>query len=194
MNHSCLKKFRKKIYVQRLCSKFLKNTAEMPAFSKIAAIRRTLIGQGPMKLVLSVRPSLRFLKIRSLVFSDIIQYDSWTWYLATYQARFLKKNWWPKFGPNAPKSGTKWVFFFCRLIEIGSYVFLKISYNDNLQQCLTSSRGKTQEKILGVQIWTKRAKIAPVITFFAIFSSLLQVYIIFSRYCTWSQPGTKSNI
>ena len=78
----------------------------------------------------------------------------------------------------------KMSFFFCRFIEIGSYVFLKISYNDNLQQCLTSSRGKTQEKILGVQIWTKRAKIAPVITFFAIFSSLLQVYIIFSRYCT----------
>ena len=32
---------------------------------------------------------LSFLKIRSLVFSDILHDDSWPWYLVT--ARFLKK-------------------------------------------------------------------------------------------------------
>ena len=39
----------------------------------------------------SVRPSLNFLKIWSLVFSAIVHDDSWTWYLVTNKARFLEK-------------------------------------------------------------------------------------------------------
>ena len=51
----------------------------------------------------SANPSLRFVKIVSLVFSDIVYHDSWSWYL---EVRFLKKKYWqPKFGPNGPKSG-----------------------------------------------------------------------------------------
>ena len=38
----------------------------------------------------SVRPSLNFFKIESLVFSDIVL-DDWPWYLVTDEARFLKK-------------------------------------------------------------------------------------------------------
>ena len=49
---------------------------------------------------LSVRPSLSFLKIGSLVFSNIVYYDSWPWYLVTDEARFLKnKIWRPEFRP-----------------------------------------------------------------------------------------------
>ena len=40
---------------------------------------------------LYVRPSLSFLKIGSLVFSDIVHNDSWPWYLVTDRDRFLKK-------------------------------------------------------------------------------------------------------
>ena len=43
-----------------------------------------------------------------------------------------------KFGPKEPKSGPKIVL-----------VFLEITYNDSLQQCITSSRGKSLEK----KIW-----------------------------------------
>ena len=61
--------------------------------------RSTLVGQRPMKLLLSVslhaclsvRPSLNFLKIRSLVLSDIVHDDSCAWHLVTDGARFLKK-------------------------------------------------------------------------------------------------------
>ena len=35
---------------------------------------------------------------------------------------------------------------FRQFLEFGSLVFLEISYNDSLQQCLTSSNGKTHEK------------------------------------------------
>ena len=57
----------------------------------------------------SVHPSLSFLKIGSLVFSDIVRDDSWPWYLVTDEARFLKKKkiWRPKFGPNGSKLGPK---------------------------------------------------------------------------------------
>ena len=41
---------------------------------------------------LSVRSSLNFLKIESLVFSDSAHDDSWPGYLVTDGARFLKKN------------------------------------------------------------------------------------------------------
>ena len=36
--------------------------------------------------------------------------------------------------------------FFFHFLEFGSLVFLEIAYYDSLQQCVTSSRGKTQEK------------------------------------------------
>ena len=40
---------------------------------------------------LSVRPSLSFLKVGSLLFSDIVHDDSWPWYLVTDKAIFKKK-------------------------------------------------------------------------------------------------------
>ena len=39
---------------------------------------------------LSVPPLLKFLKIGSLVFSDIVHDDSWPWYLVTDRARFFE--------------------------------------------------------------------------------------------------------
>ena len=38
---------------------------------------------------------------------------------------------------------------FCHFLEFGLLVFLEIAYNDSLQQCLTSSRGKPHEKNVG---------------------------------------------
>ena len=78
--------------------------------------RSTLVGHRPMKSLLSVcpsvyssvRPLLSFLKIGSLVFSDIIHDDSWPWYLLTDRARFLKKILVTQMsGPDGTKSGPK---------------------------------------------------------------------------------------
>ena len=112
--------------------------------------RSTLVGQRPMKSLSSVcpsvHPSLSFLKIGSLVLSDIVHDDSWPWYLVTNEARFLKKKLaariWGEWGKMEPK-----IRVFCHFLKIGSFVFLEIVYNDSLQQCLTSSRSKIHKKI-----------------------------------------------
>ena len=74
-----------------------------------------------------------------------------------------------KFAPKGPKLVLKNVF--CCFFKFGSLVFLEIAYGDSLQQCITSSRGKTHKKDWGGgQIW---AKIGLDIRFSAIFSSLV---------------------
>ena len=61
----------------------------------------------------SVRPSLSFLKIGLLLFSDIVHDDSWPWYLATDGAKFLRKKIWrPEFG-----SETRFFAIFSSLVH-----------------------------------------------------------------------------
>ena len=66
--------------------------------------------------------------------------------------------------------------FFCHFLKFGSYVFLKIEYDDSLRQYLIFYRGKTHEKkVWGsnfglAENWTK---IGSEIRFFAIFPSLI---------------------
>ena len=82
---------------------------------------------------LSVRPSLSFLKIISLVFSDIAHNYSWPWYLVTGEARILKKK---IEGPNLgkwTKIGSEARVFFCHFLNFGSLVFFEIAYSDSLQ-------------------------------------------------------------
>ena len=63
--------------------------------------------------------------------------------------------------------------FFCHLLQFGLLVYLEIAYNDSLQQCITSSRGKTHETdFWGTKFGLKRARIWPEIRFFVFFSSL----------------------
>ena len=49
------------------------------------------------------------------------------------------------------KLGSK-TSFFCYFLKFGSLVFLKIAYNDSLQQCLTTGGGKIDEKKFGAQM------------------------------------------
>ena len=51
--------------------------------------------------------------------------------------------------------------------------FPLIAQDVTLEQCLTTSRGKTHEKVFGAKILAKRAKIGTKITVFPIFSSLV---------------------
>ena len=48
----------------------------------------------------------------------------------------------PTLGQNGSKSGPKLVLFW----KFGLLVFLKIVQDDSLEQCLTTSRGKTLQK------------------------------------------------
>ena len=94
---------------------------------------------------LSARPSLNFIKIGSLVFSNILHNNSWSSYLVTDKARLLKKKFGSqKFGPMGLNQAQNKVFR--HFVEFGLYVFPKIAHNDNLWQCLTFSRGKTHDK------------------------------------------------
>ena len=64
----------------------------------------------PLSISLSVHPSLNFIKIGSLVFSNIVNDESWPWYLVTEKARILKKHLVAQIGPNGPKLGPNWGF------------------------------------------------------------------------------------
>ena len=49
-----------------------------------------------------------------------------------------------------PILGQNWTqnLFFCHFLKFGSLVFLEIAYDDSLEQCLTTSNCKTNEKKL----------------------------------------------
>ena len=83
----------------------------------------------------------------------------------------MKEIFGPKFKPKEPKSCLE--LFFCYFFKFGSLVFLEIEYSDSLEQCVTSTKGKTYKKDFGTKLWPKRTKIRPKISFFAIFSSLV---------------------
>ena len=69
---------------------------------------------------LSVRPLLCFLKIASLVFSDIVHYDRWPRYPVTDEIRFLKKKLaariWAKWTKLAPE--TRFFAIFSSLVHL----------------------------------------------------------------------------
>ena len=125
-----------------------------------------LVGQRPMKSLSSVclsvcpsdRPSLTFLRIGSLVFSDKVHDYSWPWCLVTDKARFLKPKFdgyctelqlgtmstttkmWPNLSPNSLKSWPKWSFLFlccrassqtCLLFSIRFNIFKSSNMFDN---------------------------------------------------------------
>ena len=124
---------------------------------------------------LSVRPSLSFLKIGSLVFSDIVNHDSWPWYLVTDGARFLKKKKkltaqiWAKYAKIRPKTS-----FFCHFLCLVYYFSLKShSVIACMQQCLTSGKDEILEKKFWASIWAEGVKIGPETRFLANLSSLV---------------------
>ena len=120
----------------------------------------------------SVRPSLNFLKIESLVFSNILCDYSWPWYLVTDEAQFLKKEV-GSLNMDSMDLNQAQNEVFHHFLGFGSYVFLEIAYNNSVRQCLTSSRSKVHENNFKAQIWVKQVKIGPEIRFFVIFSSLV---------------------
>ena len=99
----------------------------------------------------SIHLSLSFLKIGLVGFSDIAHDYNCPWHLVIDWARFLKKK---KTGSrNLGQMGKNQVQnkVFSHSLKFGSLVFLDIAYNDSLQQCLTSIRGKIYKKKFGAQ-------------------------------------------
>ena len=129
----------------------------------------------------SVRPWLNFLKIGSLVFSDIV-HDSWPWYLVTDEARFLKRTVaariWTQQAWIRPKHCVKFGHFSSSVSEAFA-IFLSLDHKfplklhtmiacDNIQHMLEVKPTKES----GARTGAKRAKIRPEIRFFVISSSL----------------------
>ena len=79
-----------------------------------------------------------------LFFLEIAYEDSLQQCLTSSRGKTHEKHLEPKFGPKGPKSGLKLVSF-RHILKYGSLVFLEISYNDSLQQCILSSRVKIHE-------------------------------------------------
>ena len=86
-----------------------------------------------------------FLKFGSLVFLGIAYNDSLQQFLTSSTGKiYIKIFWaqiWGKGGQNQIRNQV-----FCHFLKFGSLDFLDIAYNDSLQQCIISSRGKTHEK------------------------------------------------
>ena len=119
----------------------------------------------------SARPSLSFLKIGSLVLSDIVHDDIWPLYLVTDEARFLKKKFFcdPNLGP-----GPKWDFssFSWVWIRIISFPWNWIQWQLATMTNIDKRLNPTKKKFLGPnlgQTSQNRSKIR----FFAILSSLV---------------------
>ena len=95
-----------------------------------------------------------FLKFGSLVFLEIGYNDSLqqctTSSRGTNYEKIFRDQIWCKTGQNPAQNQD-----FCDFLKFISLVFFKIAYNDSLQQCITSSRGKTYKKKFGDQIWGK---------------------------------------
>ena len=66
--------------------------------------------------------------------------------LVSSRGKIHEKNWGPNLGDRS-KIGLEIMLY--HFLKFGSLVFLEIACNDILQQCKTSSRGKTHKKNLG---------------------------------------------
>ena len=133
--------------------------------------------------------SLSFLKVGSLVFSGIVHDDSWPWFLATDDARFLKKKLTARILAKWAKIGQKKVF--CHFYKFVLLVFHKIAHNDSLQQCLTSSRGKIHtKKIFLPQFGLKEPKLGLKLGFLLFSQVLLEItYNDSLQQCVTSTRG-----
>ena len=65
---------------------------------------------------------------------------------------------------------------FCHFLKPGLNVLLEIECDDNLQQCLRSSRSKTYNKKIGTQIWVKWSKSDPKLRFLSLSQVLLVIF------------------
>ena len=92
------------------------------------------LGQnGPkLSLILGFQPFFHF-------YNDSLQQC-----LTFSRGKVHEKKFWALIWTKGAKIGPKTVF--CHFLRFGSLVFLEISCNYSLQQCLTTSRGKTHQK------------------------------------------------
>ena len=151
-------------------------------------------------------PKTRFLKFGSLVFLDIAYNDSLQQCITSSRGKTHQKNpyknfWGPNLGQRCQnRPGTRFFFHF---LKFGTFVFLEIAYNNSLQQCITSSRGKIHQKnhikFFGAQIWAKDAKIGLELSFlfhFLRFGSLVFLEIAYNdclQQCVTSTRGETSS-
>ena len=104
-----------------------------------------------------------FLRFGSLFFLKIAYSDTLQQCVTSSRGKIHEKRFWTQIWVESVKIGSKIKFF---AIFLSLSVIFSIGQNDNSEQCLITSRGKTHKKKLGAQIWAKWPKIGPNIRFF----------------------------
>ena len=107
-----------------------------------------------------------FLRFGSLFFLKIAYSDTLQQCVTSSRGKIHEKRFWTQIWVESVKIGSKIKFF---AIFLSLSVIFSIGQNDNSEQCLITSRGKTHKKKLGAQIWAKWPKIGPNIRFFVTF-------------------------
>ena len=90
---------------------------------------------------------LPFSQVWCISFLELADNDNLQRCLTSNTDKYTKKIYGPKFGSKVPKLVLK--LGFCHFLKFGSLDFLEIAYNDSLEQCLNTSRGKTGKKKYG---------------------------------------------
>ena len=117
-----------------------------------------------------------FLRFGSLFFLEIACSDTLQQCLTTSRGKIHEKHFWTQIWVKLVKIGSK-IKFFCHFRKFGVLVMFSFRWNDSLEQCLITSRGKTHKKKLGGQIWAKLPKIGPNIRFFVTFKFSSLVFL-----------------
>ena len=68
----------------------------------------------------------------------------------------MKKIWGAQILGKRVKIGPKAIF--CHFLKFGSLIILSVAYDDSLEQCLTTSKGKINKKKLRSQTGQSRAQ------------------------------------
>ena len=92
-----------------------------------------------------------FLKFCLLIFLETACSDSLQQCITCSRDKIHENIFWVQILSKGAKIGPETRFY--HFLNFDSLVFLEITYNDSLQQCLTCSRGKIYEKNFGAQLW-----------------------------------------
>ena len=93
-----------------------------------------------------------FLTFSSLVFVEIAYNDSLQEYLISSGGKSTKNNFWAKIWTNGAKIVQKLLNVF-HFLKFCALVFLGTAYNDSLELCITSIRGKTGQNRVQNQVF-----------------------------------------
>ena len=105
-----------------------------------------------------------FLRFGSLFFLEIACSDTLQQCLTTSRGKIHEKHFWTQIWVKLVKIGSK-IKFFCHFRKSGVLVMFSFRWNDSLEQCLITSRGKTHKKNWEAKFGPNCPKLGPILGF-----------------------------